>query len=372
MRRVLIAPTAFKGTLSPTDVAAAIENGIRDAFPYDTMDVIVIPIADGGDGTVETVHRAIGGEIREEQVLGPTGVPTTCPWLKIAENSGLVELASACGLAKLPNGVPDALGAHTFGLGQVIMRAHEFGCTDISIAVGGSASTDGGMGALRALGAVFFDDAGNEIEALGGGALHLIHECDLTPLRWIVKNSTIRVLTDVDNPLLGETGAAAIFGPQKGATPEQVRLLDEGLRKFANVLEAASDANLRDAPGAGAAGGTAFGLACALNASIVSGFDWIAQAANLDEHLANVDVVFTGEGCFDSQSLNGKATGKLIERALRDNKKICVVSATTAEDAIPSTEQITVLVPEPGPDGLVGRKEIRKAIEIAVPRIFHK
>lgn len=370
MRRILIAPTAFKGTLSPLEVAAAIEQGIQDALPYDSLDIVVIPIADGGDGTVEAVHRALrDSEVRYEQVLGPTGEPVRCEWLKINGSVCLVELAAACGLAKLPANAPAPLAANTFGLGQAIMRAHEAGCTEINIAVGGSASTDGGMGALRALGAVFFDNIGNEIDELGGAALSSIHECDLTPLRWITKDSTIRILTDVDNPLLGEKGAAKIFGPQKGATPEQVELLESGLRNFADVLEGATDVDIRHQAGAGAAGGTAFGLSCALNASIVSGFDWIAKAANLDEHLQNVDVVFTGEGRFDEQSLEGKAVGKVIERARALNKKVCVVSATAAPNPAPD---VMVLVPISDPSiGLVTKKEIRKSIEKAVPRIFH-
>jgi glycerate 2-kinase len=373
MRTILIAPTAFKGTLSPIEVASAIENAVREVMP-EPLDVVSVPIADGGDGTIEAAYRILRErELRDEQCLGALGQPVLYSWLKSGTNA-LVELASCCGIAQLKGSALAPMDAHTFGLGQAIARCHEAGCLEINIAVGGSASSDGGMGALKALGAVFFDELGEEIESLGGGALSSIADVDLEATRWVCKDALgnsvkLRVLTDVDNPLIGEQGAAAIFAPQKGAAAEQVAQLDAGLANFADVLEAATGRQCRDVAGAGAAGGTAFGLACALGAEITSGFEWIAAAAELDERISYADLVITGEGCFDSQSLSGKATGRLIAKADRFGKKILVVSGCRSSD-LPELKY-SIVIPKAGVDGRCGRREIAQAIRETVPQLFH-
>lgn len=370
MRTILVAPAAFKGTLSPISVAQAIELGVRDAIE-EPVDVVLLPIADGGDGTIEAVHRAVGGETREEQVLGPTGKPVLSQWLKLGR-TGLVELAGCCGLATLPSGRLAPMKAHTYGLGQSIARCHEAGCADISIAVGGSASTDGGAGALRALGAVFFDQSGGEVEQLGGGSLASIMDCDLTGLRWLTRDSRLRILTDVDNPLLGARGAAAVFAPQKGASPGQVAELEAGLAHFADVLESAAGSSMRDVSGAGAAGGTAFGLGCALGAQLVSGFDWLAEIAHIEDRIAEADLVVTGEGCFDSQSTSGKATGKLIDLCKKQKKKVLVISAQPFLELQPASDgAFTVVTPRHGENGLCGIKEIFDTVRESVSHFFH-
>jgi glycerate kinase len=191
------------------------------------------------------------------------------------------------------------------------------------------------MGALRALGVTFFDDQFDEVESLGGGALNSIRHCDPTGVRWLVKETKLRVLTDVNNPLLGSNGAAAIFGPQKCASDEQVKALDDALRNYADVLDAASETHLRDTPGAGAAGGTAFGLAACLGAEITSGFDWIASITELDSKIAQCDFAITGEGRFDHQSLSGKVIGELVKLCKKYGKPLYVVAGSSAFDSAP-------------------------------------
>lgn len=340
MKTVLIAPTAFKGTLSPTAVARAIEDGIGMGTSWSgDVKMILAPLADGGDGTIEAVHAAIGGIIREEQVLGAIGTPIYAKWLQIGDEA-LLELAGACGLAELGSN-RDPLGAHTFGLGQLMSRCYEMGIRKMNIGLGGSASTDGGMGMLRALGAVFFDDAGSELEQLGGGALPLIRDCDLMETRWFAKETKLWALTDVDNPLLGERGAAAVFSPQKGASPDQVLQLEDGLRQYADVLEGQTDRLVRDKFGTGAAGGTGFGLACGLGAEISSGFEWIARQIDLESKLNDADIVISGEGRFDSQSLQGKALGRLAQRCKELGKEFWIV-AGSAENLPGTADQIFI------------------------------
>lgn len=368
MRTILIAPTAFKGTLTPIQVASAIEDAAREALG-EPLDIMTVPIADGGDGTIECAARIIsGGEMRDEQCLGAVGQAVFYQWFK-KDTMAVVELAACCGIAHLPEHKLAPMQAHTYGLGQAIARCFEAGCIEINIAVGGSASTDGGMGALKALGAMFFDERGEEVQDLGGGALIHIKDVDLTPLRWLTKETKIRVLTDVDNPLLGERGAARIFAPQKGASPEQVNQLDAALAHFAGVLERAAENPCRNQPGAGAAGGTAFGLTCALGAEIASGFEWLAKAAELEERIAAADVVITGEGRFDSQSLHGKAAGRIIALAEQYRKKILVVSGSKSDD-LPEFKH-RLVVPEPCTNGRCGRREIEKAIRETLPQLFH-
>jgi len=364
---ILVAPTAFKGTLTPIEVARAIESGIRQACP-DSVRVIIAPIADGGDGTIESVQAIIGGELRTDTVLGPTGQPVPSSWLKFGK-CALVELASSCGLALLPEGKLAPMEAHTYGLGQAIARCHEAGCTEINIALGGSASTDGGTGALRALGATFFRDDGDEVVLLGGQSLASIVDFDPTCLRWLVKDTVIRVLTDVDNPLTGPYGAATIFGPQKGASADQIAVLEQGLEQLAEVLERITDRQMRNVPGAGSAGGTAFGLACALGAEITSGFDWVAGAIGLDGNIAAADLVITGEGCFDAQSLKGKAVGKLLKRCAQAQKPVCIVSA---QDGMGLTHgDHWVVNPQLPASGRCGSEQIAAVIKQAVPQFFH-
>lgn len=328
----VVAPSAYKGTFSATEIAAAISAGISAAISNAT--ITCIPIADGGDGTIEAIHAVAGGVKHNIVVRGPLDVPVTAEWLELTDMA-VVELASASGIAHLHAACMDgekciglhldALTSHTFGTGQVLLQCLQSGITNIVVCVGGSASTDGGAGLLAALGARFLDDAGAEL-SLGGGSLERIASCDLEPLqKW--QKAKISVATDVTNPLLGISGAAYIYGPQKGATNEQVAQLDRALKIFADVLELATGRDIRNIPGAGAAGGTAFGLACALGATIIPGFAWISELSHLEERIRNADAVITAEGCLDEQSAMGKATGELAKLCRLYGKPLYAVPA---------------------------------------------
>lgn len=371
MIKVLIAPTAFKGTLSPVQVCRAIEDGIGRACSWSSdVDMILLPLADGGDGTIEAVHLAAGGALHQEQVLGATGAPVIAHWLLLGEEA-LVELASSCGIAALTGQhLPlQPLAAHTFGLGQMIQRSWERGCKTINVAVGGSASTDGGMGALRALGVVFFDSEGNEIEMLGGQALDRICDCDNSGARWLLKEARLRILTDVNSPLLGPHGAACMFAPQKGASAEEIELLERGLGKYADVMERTFDAEgLRDVAGTGAAGGTAFGLAACLGAEIISGFEWVAEATQLRSRLAVCHLIVGGEGCFDEQSLHGKVLGRLLD--LCAGKPLWIVAARTQVDPQGLPPNVRLL-PVASFDEVCSEEDIRLCVATAFKSFFH-
>ena len=320
-KRVLIAPSAYKGTLSPGELAKAICQGAADS----NVQCLLLPLADGGDGTIESINLAVGGQLKQVWVKGPLSQPVLASWLKL-EQLSVIELASASGIALLEEERLDPLHAHTAGTGEVLAHCLSAGESNIVVTLGGSASTDGGTGALIALGAQFLDKQGNDLP-LGGEALIDLYQCDLSGLqRWFGK-ARIRVATDVDSPLLGKSGAARIFAPQKGANDQQVALLEKGLTRLADVLEAVVGNFLRDKPGAGAAGGAAFGLAIGLGAEIIPGFSWIAEIVRLKEKIAACDLVITAEGKLDKQSLSGKATGELARMCASHNRPLWIIPA---------------------------------------------
>ncbi|HEY9676569.1 MAG TPA: glycerate kinase [Drouetiella sp.] len=346
--KVLVSPCAYKGTLSAWELCVAIAEGIRDALP--DAEIIPAPIADGGDGTLDALYGAIYGRLGETaqnlesrkpgedgfafvDVRGPIDNPVHAKWLRLGD-SAVVELASASGLALMPGQQLSALDAHTFGLGQVILDALSSNPKNLYICVGGSASTDGGAGMLAALGAKFLDKDGNAV-GLGGGRLCAVESCDLSALETLLQQSkldSIKVAVDVVNPLNGDNGAAAIFGPQKGASAEDVRTLDGCLSHYAGVLEQATQRNCRHLPGSGAAGGTAFGAATAMRAELISGFSWLAFIMNLEAKVQDCDLVITAEGSLDSQSISGKAIGELSKLCAKHNKPLWAVPAVAQMD----------------------------------------
>ncbi len=317
--RILLAPSAYKGSFSPIQLGEALRLGAIEAAPG--IQTIVIPIADGGDGTIQSIHQAIGGQLHTRKVVGPLDFTVDAEWLQLGE-TGIVELASASGIWHMNHRGRklDAMRAHTFGLGLMINSClYTEGINKIVICVGGSASTDGGMSALKALGARFLDKSGSQSRD-GGGYLADLASIDLSNLDMRLRFTSIQVATDVKNPLLGPRGAAAVYAPQKGATAADVDKLEEGLKHYADLLEAQCKRKARDLPGAGAAGGTAFGLVLALNARLVSGFAWLCDLVDLKRQIADSDLVITCEGSLDHQSLQGKATGELA-RMCRDLDK---------------------------------------------------
>jgi glycerate kinase len=283
---VLLAPDKFKGSLAAHEVARALADGVRRVRPAAVVDCL--PVADGGDGTVDAAV-ASGFDRVAVEASGPTGRPVTTAYARRGATA-VVEMADVCGLARLPGATPAPMTASSRGLGEVLAAALDAGCRDLVVGIGGSASTDGGTGMLRALGA-----------RTGPGRL------DLAGLHPALAEARVVVACDVDNPLTGPEGAAAVYGPQKGASPDQVDLLDGNLRHWADLVAAATGEDLRDLPGAGAAGGVGFGLVAVLGAELRPGIDLMLDLLGFADRVDGSDLVITGEGSLDEQSLRGKA-----------------------------------------------------------------
>ncbi|MDO0929592.1 glycerate kinase [Streptomyces sp. TG1A-8] len=318
--RVLIAPDSFKGSADATEVAAALAEGWRRERGDDEL--IVLPQADGGEGTAEAISAAVPGAVWYDAgpVPGPDGAPVAGRWLQLPDGTAVVELAQMCGLPLLRSS--DPTGATTRGLGDVVRAAIEAGARAVCITLGGSASTDGGAGALTGLGARLLDRHGQPVPA-GGTALAQLHRVDVRDLVPPPPDG-VELLVDTRAVLTGPSGAAHVFGPQKGATPAQVAELDAALTHYARVLGTVLHADPRQ-PGSGAAGGSGFGLA-AWGGCIVDGATRIADLTGLATILPTCDVVVTGEGCYDRTSATGKLVGALLERADRHGVASVVVA----------------------------------------------
>jgi glycerate kinase len=303
--RIVVAPDKFKGSLPARDVARAIAAGLLAGNPG--LDVVELPVADGGDGTLAGA-LATGFERVQVTAEGPLGQPVDSAFGLRAGAGGVavVELADAVGMQRMPAGVLAPLRASTFGLGQLIGRALDRGAKTIILGLGGSASNDGGAGMMQALGLRLLDARGAEL-ARGGAALADLASIDMRRLDPRLLRVTVLVASDVDNPLLGPSGAAAVFGPQKGATGEQVAQLDSALTRWAELTTVATGLDVASSPGAGAAGGTGFGALAYLHASLRPGIDVMLELIGLDAALREADLVITGEGSLDTQSLRGKA-----------------------------------------------------------------
>lgn len=307
--RVLIAPDCFGGTLTAVEAAEAVKRGWRRAAPADEL--VLRPLADGGPGFVTVLHAALGGTVHTCRVTGPAGRPVPARWLE-HQGVGYVESAQACGVHLVPPDRRDARTATSRGVGELIVAARDAALPTVVVGLGGSASTDGGAGALAALGAIAVDTEGRPVPP-GGAALARCSRLD-GPVR--VPGVTLVAAADVTNPLLGRHGAAETFGPQKGAGPEQVRELDMALSRWADVLEEATGRAVRDLPAAGAAGGLGAAL-LGLGARRVSGAELVAGHLGLDTALDTAELVVTGEGSFDWQSLRGKLVTMVARGAAR-------------------------------------------------------
>lgn len=303
--RVVIAPDKFKGSLSAPEVAAALERGLLAAAPGLAVDKV--SVADGGEGTLDAAFGA-GYDRHEAVVAGPTGEPLAAAFA-VRGRQAVIEMAAASGLAVLPGGILQALTATSRGTGELVRAALDAGCTSIVLGVGGSASTDGGAGLLQGLGVRLLDAGGRELPP-GGAALARLAAVDLSGLDARLAEATVVLASDVDNPLLGPNGAAAVFGPQKGASAADVGELDAALARFVDVLAAAAGGQLHRiaaAPGAGAAGGVGFAALAVLGAQRSRGIDVVMDMTELKPTVAGAQLVITGEGSLDLQSLEGKA-----------------------------------------------------------------
>jgi len=301
--KIVIAPDSFKGTNSALNVALALERGIR-RVAADT-ETVIVPIADGGEGTVEAVVAAAGGDYRDVEVTGPLGERRKARFGILSGGRAVIEMAAASGLPLVPEDRRNPLITTTYGTGELIKAALDAGCRELLIGIGGSATNDGGMGMAQALGASFRDASGREL-GFGGGELERLAELDASGLDPRLARTRVVVACDVDNPLCGERGASAIYGPQKGATPEMIARLDSGLRRFAEVIRKKLNKDVLDVPGSGAAGGLGAGLMVFAGGRPTAGIDAILDIVRFEDLLSGVDLVITGEGKLDAQTAYGK------------------------------------------------------------------
>lgn len=311
---VVLAPDKFKGSLTAAEVVRHLAAGLRRARP--AVEVRGFPVADGGDGTLDAALSA-GFTRVPVRATGPTGAPVTTAYARRA-GVAVVELADACGQRRLPGGVADPLHASSRGAGEVVRAAIEHGCREIVLGLGGSASTDGGAGLVGALGVGLLDEHGVELPP-GGAALRRLHRIDVSGLHPAVRRTRIVLASDVDNPLLGPTGAAAVYGPQKGATEADVAVLEAGLARWAEVVDSQlpTVAGRVGAPGAGAAGGVGFAALTFLDARFRPGIELLLDLLGFADLLAGAGLVITGEGSLDAQSLRGKAPVGVASAASR-------------------------------------------------------
>jgi len=349
MTRALVAPDKFKGSLTGLEVAEALARGLLRARP--DLEVETLPVADGGDGTLDAALAA-GFERVDVTVTGPTGRPVRTAYAH-RDGTAVAEMADACGLSRLPGVRPAPMTASSRGLGEVVAAALDAGCTTVMLGIGGSASTDGGAGMVSALGARLLDESGNPVTD-GGAGLAQLDTLDLTGLRRQVAGREIVVACDVDNPLIGPAGAAAVYGPQKGATQDDVRALDAALSHWADVVAATTGSDLRDAAGAGAAGGGGFAALSLLEAGLRPGIDLMLELLDFEKRVAGADLVVTGEGSLDAQSLHGKAPVG-VARASRTTgaRVVAVCGRRTLDDValervgIDAAYALTDLEPDP-------------------------
>jgi glycerate 2-kinase len=302
--RIVVAPDKFKGSLTAVEVGRAVAAGLTRG--RGDISTTVLPVADGGDGTVEAA-LSVGYQSVQVDAVGPTGEPLVATYA-VDDESGraVVELAGVVGLDLLPRGVLQPLSASTFGLGMVLRDVLRRGVGEVVLGVGGSASTDGGAGMVQAMGGRLMRGDGSELP-LGGGTLRDVASADVSAVTRLVGDTRVLVASDVDNPLLGSRGAAAVFGPQKGATDEDIEVLEAGLAAWARVVGAATGRDVADRAGAGAAGGTGYAALAVFGAEIRSGIDLVLELVGFEAALAGADLVVTGEGSLDEQSLAGKA-----------------------------------------------------------------
>lgn len=327
--RVVIAPNAFKGSLTAQEAAAAMAVGVRAAVP--DAQCVLRPMADGGDGSLDA-FVASGFARRPVATRGPTGVPVDASFATDG-STAVVELASTCGLALLPGGEPAPMTSTTEGLGDAIRAALDACPSRLIVCLGGSASTDGGTGLLVSLGARLLNAEGAPVPP-GGGSLPLVADVDLAGLDDRLRDTVLTIAADVTSPLHGPDGAAAVFAPQKGASGAEVSALDAGLRRWAGVLSRATGRDVSTTPGAGAAGGAAAALLAACGASMAPGAALIADLIGLDDAIAGADVVITGEGSLDAQSILGKGAVAVAERARgRAVATLAVCGVITLDDA---------------------------------------
>ncbi|EJC1154029.1 glycerate kinase [Cronobacter sakazakii] len=330
LKKIVIAPDSFKESLSAMDVAKAIEAGFREIYPQ--AHYVCVPMADGGEGTVEAMVAATGGQIITTPVTAPLGNKVDSFFGLLGDGeTAVVEMAAASGLHLVPTAQRDPRITTSYGTGELILAALERGVKAIIIGIGGSATNDGGAGMMQALGARFLDGEGREL-APGGAALARLERLDLSALDPRLAQVSVTAACDVDNPLCGEKGASAVFGPQKGATPAMVTELDAALRRFGEQLEAATGKAIISAPGAGAAGGMGAALLGMLNAELRPGIEIVIESLGLAQAVRDADLVITGEGRLDSQSIHGKTPVGVARVAKQFQRPVVAIAGSLTPD----------------------------------------
>jgi glycerate kinase len=330
MKKVILAPDSFKGTMSSIKICSIMEDVISRHFP--DIDVVKIPVADGGEGTVECFMEALGGSIVHVAVSGPFFDKIDSFYGILPDRTtAIIEMAAAAGLP-LVGDKKDPTVTTTYGVGELIKHAvTESGCRKIIIGLGGSSTTDGGTGMAAALGIKFYDEYNNEFIPVGG-TLEKISRIDISGLIKEIKDCTVLGMCDVDNPLYGKTGAAYVFGPQKGADEQTVRILDKGLEHLADRLEKQLNIDVAQKPGAGAAGGLGAGILAFLDGTLESGIETVLDTVKFNTLLNGADIVFTGEGKIDGQSLRGKVVVGVARRAKKQNVPVIAVVGDIGDD----------------------------------------
>ena len=328
--KVIIAMDSMKGSLTSLQAGAAVKAGIRRVLP--NAEICVRPLADGGEGTVTALTEGIGGRIQTATATGPLGRPVNCAYGILPDNTAVIEIASAAGLTLVPDEERNPLNTTTYGVGELIKDAVQKGCRSFMIGLGGSATNDGGIGMLQALGFGMLDADGNEVPrgAKGLQSLTQITEGRVLPE---LKECTFRIACDVNNPLCGKQGASAVYGPQKGATPSCVAQMDKWLNNYSKLAQAKYPRANPEQAGAGAAGGLGFAFLTFLNATLQSGVEIVLQASGLENEIKNADIVVTGEGRLDGQSATGKAPVGVAKLAKKYHKPVLSLCGCIGEDA---------------------------------------
>jgi glycerate kinase len=332
--KIVLAPQALKGSLDATAVGQAMAEGVRIALP--DAEIANIPVADGGEGTVRALVAATNGRLSHARITGPLGEPVEAEWGLLGadtnapdEKIAVIEMAAAAGLPLVPRERRDPRVATTYGVGELLHAALDAGCTRILIGIGGSATNDGGAGMAQALGSRLLDVDGNELSP-GGVALARLARIDASGVDAQLAQTRVLVACDVTNPLTGPEGASAVYGPQKGATPEFVAELDAALTHYAAILKRDLGADVAEIPGAGAAGGLGAGLLAFAHAELVPGARLVFEALGFDERIAGADLIFTAEGRLDAQTAYGKAVGAVAAAGQRKGIPVVALAGVVA------------------------------------------
>ena len=329
--KIIISPDSFKGSVSAIEVAKSIEDAILSVDG--SVKTVTMPVADGGEGTIEAIASCVPTELHEVTVFGPMGEEATACFATIDNGqTAIIEMAQASGLPMVPASNRNPLLATTYGTGELMKAALDYGCKKMIIGIGGSATNDGGAGALMALGASFKNADGEEL-VLGGGALQELATIDLSEFDTRIYDVEIIVACDVTNPLTGTSGASHVYGPQKGATPQMVEMLDSALKNLATVSNELLGEDYSVCPGAGAAGGLGFALLAFCKAKFAAGIDIVLDVCGFEQELRDADLVITGEGRIDGQSVCGKVLYGIGMRAKEQNVPVIAIGGGVKEDS---------------------------------------